>query len=103
MLEKMQYDRGERDMLLMHHDFIAEFGAKKEGITSTMVDYGIPDGDSSMARTVSLPAAIATAMVLDRKIDLKGVIIPVTPEVYEPVLAELKTLGIECKEASRPL
>jgi saccharopine dehydrogenase-like NADP-dependent oxidoreductase len=103
MLEKMPYGRGERDMLVMHHDFIVELGARKENITSTMVDYGTADGDSSMARTVSLPAAIAAAMILDGRIDLKGVVIPVMPEVYEPVLAELKTLHVECKESVRPM
>ena len=98
MLEKMQYKPGERDMIVLHHDFIAEFPDRKENITSTMVDFGIPDGDTSMARTVSLPAAIATALILDGKITRKGVVIPVTPDIYEPVLAELKALAIECKE-----
>ena len=103
MLEKMEYAPSERDMLLMHHEFIAEFGSHKEKIFSTMVDYGIKDGDSSMSRTVSLPAAIASAMILDGKIDLKGVLIPVFPQIYEPVLDELKTLGIECKESTEKI
>lgn len=103
MLEKMKYDPGERDMILLHHNFIAEYPGSKERITSTMVDYGIPDGDSSMARTVSLPAAIGASLILDGKIKTTGVVVPVTPEIYEPVLDELKTLGIECKEASETL
>jgi hypothetical protein len=33
---------------------------------------------------------------------LTGVQIPVMPEVYGPVLAELGRLGIECKERTEP-
>jgi saccharopine dehydrogenase (NADP+, L-glutamate forming) len=51
-----------------------------------------------MARTVSLPIAIVAKLILERKIDLTGVRIPVDPIIYEPVLAELETLGIAFKE-----
>jgi hypothetical protein len=63
-----------------------------------MVDFGIPNGDTSMARTVSLPAAIATRMILAGRISRRGVLAPVDPEIYTPVLEELETLGIACKE-----
>lgn len=62
----MQYSDGERDMLLMKHTFIAEYPeGKKEKITCKLIDFGIPNGDSSMARTVSLPVAIAIRLVLE--------------------------------------
>ena len=57
--EKMQYAPGERDMIVMHHEFIAEFPDKKQKITSTMIDYGIPNGDSSMSRTVAFLKELA--------------------------------------------
>ena len=104
LLEKLTYAEGEVDLLVQHHEFVAEYpGGKKERITSTMVDEGIPNGDSSMARTVSLPAAIATRMILEGKIDLTGVVIPVVPEIYTPVLQELENLNITLVERSRPL
>ncbi|MBU3902350.1 MAG: saccharopine dehydrogenase, partial [Candidatus Thermoplasmatota archaeon] len=56
------------------------------------------NGDSSMARTVSLPAAIATKLVLEGKINVKGVQIPTIPAIYEPVLNELEKFGITFKE-----
>jgi saccharopine dehydrogenase (NADP+, L-glutamate forming) len=59
-----------------------------------MVDFGIPHGDTSMSRTVGLPAAIGVRMILQGKINLTGVHTPVVPEIYEPVLAELEKLGI---------
>jgi saccharopine dehydrogenase-like NADP-dependent oxidoreductase len=98
LLEKLVYTEGERDLLIQHHEFIAEYPDKKEKITSTMIDMGIPGGDSSMARTVSLPAAIATRLILEGKINLTGVHIPVLPEIYEPVLAELETMDIKLTE-----
>jgi len=98
MNEKMAYAEGERDMVALQHRFKATFSDHKEEITSTLFDYGIPNGNSSMARTVSLPLAIAVKLILDGKINLTGVQIPVDPIIYEPVLSELKTLGIEFSE-----
>ena len=98
MLEKMQYAPGERDMLVLRHEFRAEYPDRQERITSTMVDFGIPNGDTSMARTVGLPAAIGVRLILEGKINLTGVQVPVVPEIYEPVLAELEALGISFVE-----
>ncbi|MCK4715719.1 MAG: saccharopine dehydrogenase NADP-binding domain-containing protein [Candidatus Marinimicrobia bacterium] len=102
-LEKMSYKEGERDMIVLYHDFLAEWTDKKKRITSTLVDYGIPHGDSSMARTVSLPAAIATRLILQGKINITGVHAPVLPEIYNPVLDELETMNIVCKEKEYPV
>jgi len=98
MLSKMQYTAGERDMIVMQHEFIAHYPDHRAKITSTMIDYGIPHGDTSMARTVGLPAAIGVRMILQGKIQLTGVHRPVMPEVYNPVMAELKELGIGFNE-----
>ncbi len=98
MQRRMSYRKDERDMIVLHHIFKAEFGDHNEDLTSTLIDYGIPGGDSSMARTVSLPCAIGVYMILQGQIALKGVQVPVVPEIYEPVLAELENLNIKCKE-----
>ncbi len=99
MLEKLQYEEGERDMIILQHEFIASYQeGKKEKITSTLIDFGIPGGDTSMARTVGLPAAISTRLILEGKIDRTGVHIPVMPKIYMPILEELKGLGISFKE-----
>ncbi len=103
MLKKLQYEKGERDMLILHHEFLAEYSDKKEKITSTLIDYGIPEGDTSMSRTVGLPCAIGAKMVLRGEIDLTGVHIPVKPEIYEPVLKELEKQGIAFKERRTPI
>ncbi len=98
MLEKMRYAPGERDLLVMQHEFIARYPDRTEKTTSTMIDYGIPHGDSSMCRLVGLPIAVAAKMILRGKIDLVGVQVPVVSEIYEPVLAELKQMGISFNE-----
>jgi saccharopine dehydrogenase-like NADP-dependent oxidoreductase len=97
-LRKMSMGDHERDMVVMHHEFIAAYPLKKEYVTSTLLDYGIPDGDTSVARTVALPAAIAVKMILQKKINLTGVHIPVIPEIYNPILDELEEMGIQFKE-----
>ncbi|MFC1705566.1 saccharopine dehydrogenase C-terminal domain-containing protein [Planctomycetota bacterium] len=103
-LEKMPLAEGERDMVVMHHEFVAEFASgKRERITSTLVNYGIPGEDSSIARTVSLPAAIAVKMLLEGKISVRGVFIPVQPEIYNPILDELEPVGITFVERKTAL
>ena len=99
MLEKMSPGKNDRDMVIMHHEFLAEFpGGKKEHITSTLTDYGVPGGDSSVARTVSLPAAFAVKMLLDVKITETGTHVPVTPGIYNPILDELEANNIVFQE-----
>ena len=99
MQSKMAYKPGERDMIVMQHEFLAQYPDHKEAITATMIDLGIPHGDTSMARTVGLPAAIAARMIVQGEFEgLVGVHVPVIPEIYEPVLAELADLGIGLTE-----
>lgn len=99
MQDKLYYAPGEKDMIVMQHKFtIKNADGSNDLITSTLIDYGIPNGDSSMARTVSLPLGIGVRMMAEGKIDQTGVIIPNMPEVYEPVMQELETLNIKMVE-----
>ncbi len=89
----------EKDMLLLRHTFVIENEDKSEKtITSTLTDYGIPHGDSSMARTVSLPLGIGVKLMAEGKIDLTGVQIPIKKEIYGPVLNGLEQLNIKMIE-----
>jgi saccharopine dehydrogenase-like NADP-dependent oxidoreductase len=103
MLAKMQYAPGERDMLILQHEFLAEYPKRKEKITSTMIDFGIPHGDTSMNRTVGLPAAVGVRLILEGKLKTTGVLVPVIPEIYEPVLEELQRLGLRFNEKTEVL
>lgn len=104
MNEMMPYKENERDMIVLQHDFLAEYpNGEKEAITSLLIDYGIPGGDSAMARTVSLPAAIATKLMVEGKINITGVHIPNKPEIYNPVMQELETMNIKFKDTIKKL
>lgn len=104
MQDKLYYKDGEVDMLLLRHKFVVENkNGSRDSITSTMIDYGIPHGDSSMARTVSLPLASGVKMMAEDKINLTGVQIPTVKEIYEPVLKELARLNIKMIEKRVPL
>jgi len=97
-LKKMSLDKNERDMIVMHHEFVAEYPSKKEYITSTLLEYGVMNGDSAVARTVALPAAISVKMILEGKIGINGTHIPVIPEIYNPILDELEGMDIKFDE-----
>jgi saccharopine dehydrogenase (NADP+, L-glutamate forming) len=99
LLEKMKYRDGEKDMLILRHRFEVENRDNTtETITSTLIDYGIPHGDSSMARTVSLPLAVGVKLMAEKKINLTGVQIPIMKAIYDPVLNGIEELGIRMVE-----
>jgi saccharopine dehydrogenase-like NADP-dependent oxidoreductase len=99
MIDKMALRENDRDIIVMQHIFLAAYpDGKKEVIKSSMLDYGSPSTNTAVARTVAFPAAIAVKMILEKKISLKGVFRPVLPEIYNPVINDLKYLGIEMKE-----
>jgi saccharopine dehydrogenase-like NADP-dependent oxidoreductase len=102
-LKKMSMKKGDIDMVVMLHEFVAEYPDKKEYITSTLLDFGILEGDTSIARTVAIPCAIAVKMVAQKKIDLTGVYIPTIPEIYNPILDELEEHSIKFEEQRTPI
>jgi saccharopine dehydrogenase-like NADP-dependent oxidoreductase len=103
MLDRMQFAEGERDLIVMHHEFEVAYETRRERVTMTLTALGERGGDSAMARTVGLPAAVAARMVLEGRVSGAGVRIPVEPDVYEPILAELEGFGIAGREKSAPL
>ena len=97
--KKLVFKNDEKDMIILQHKFTVENADKtKELITSTLIDYGEALKESSMARTVSLPLAIGVRFMAEGKFNLTGVQIPITKEIYEPVLKELETLNIKMDE-----
>ncbi|MEZ4411110.1 MAG: saccharopine dehydrogenase C-terminal domain-containing protein [Polyangiales bacterium] len=102
MVARMQYKPGERDMIALQHEFVATYPDRAEKIVSTLVEFGQPGGESAMSRTVGLPAAIGVLRVLDGAIARRGVVVPVTEDVYTPILDELEGLGIRFDETVTP-
>ena len=88
----------DRDMIVMWHRFRFMRDGKDREIQTSLVAMGENSIQTAMAKTVGLPLAIAAKLLIMDKIKGRGVVIPVAKEIYEPVLKELKTMGIELKE-----
>ncbi len=102
--QRLLYDEGEVDLLVMHHEFEATLpGLPAQRIQSTLIDHGVPGQDSSMARTVGYPVGIAAGLVAEGKIPQTGVLRPVHSEIYAPILAECRRLGIRFDERQSDL
>jgi len=93
MQEKMKYEDHEKDMIIVHNEAIVEFENRVEKRIATMKVEGRPFGHSAMSRAVGLPAAIASRLILEGAIRAKGVLKPITEDIYMPVLAELAENG----------
>ncbi len=98
LIDKLSYKDGEKDMVILQDEVVAEIDGKREVFISKMVDYGTVGEFTAIARTVSLPAACAVWLLLGGKIEEKGVYIPTSPDIYEPILTELENVGIKLHE-----
>ncbi len=97
--EKWELKEHDKDMIVMQHQFEIrnpQSGTKK--IISSLVVKGDDQIYTAMAKTVGLPLAITTKLILQGKIKARGVVIPTINEIYEPLLAELETFGIKFVE-----
>ena len=88
----------DKDLVVMWHRFVYQKKGKKREIQSWLVAKGEDVVHTAMAKTVGLPLAIAAKLLLQGKIKERGVVIPTKKEIYQPVLVELKALGIELVE-----
>ncbi|XP_060893053.1 alpha-aminoadipic semialdehyde synthase, mitochondrial [Labrus mixtus] len=92
---KLSFNKGERDMVILRNDVgLRHPTGELETKHISLVVYGDPKGFSAMAKTVGYPAAIAARMVLEGEITTKGLVLPMTKEVYGPALARLKEEGL---------
>lgn len=96
--DKWTLSPDDKDMIVMYHKFGYELLGEKKQIDSTMVLIGEDQTNTAMAKTVGLPVAITTLAILNKKISTPGVQIPISREVYEPILKELEEQGITFKE-----
>jgi saccharopine dehydrogenase-like NADP-dependent oxidoreductase len=88
----------DKDMILMLHEFEYVLNDQNHVLQSSLVVKGENAVRTAMARTVGLPLGIAAKLILENKINLQGLHIPIVREIYEPVLAELENEGIRFRE-----
>ncbi|KAL5207069.1 hypothetical protein ABZP36_031504 [Zizania latifolia] len=103
MEQRLAYGHNEQDMVLLHHEVEVEYpdGRPTEKHQATLLEFGkVENGRSTtaMALTVGIPAAIGALLLLQNKIQRKGVIRPLEPEIYIPALEILESSGIKLAE-----
>ena len=92
--KKWALDPNDKDMIVMVHMFGYELDGKKELITSSMISVGDDQTYTAMAKTVGLPVGIGALLMLNKTIHKAGVHLPVTPDIYNPILKELEKYEI---------
>ena len=89
--KKMQFEEGERDFVMLQHKFEIE---RKDGTletrTSTLCEYGDPNGYTAMAKLVGVPCGVAVLQVLSGALSEKGILAPMTSKINNPLMKQLK-------------
>jgi saccharopine dehydrogenase-like NADP-dependent oxidoreductase len=98
LLKKWTLLNEDKDFVVMWHRFGYTLNGRRHVLHAHLTATGNNSVETAMARTVGLPLGIATCLLMDGKIATRGVAIPVTRDIYEPVLRELQSLGIELHE-----
>ncbi|CAG8458444.1 9525_t:CDS:10 [Cetraspora pellucida] len=101
--DKLKYYPGEKDLLVLYHEFEIKLknGDKVTKTSKLITDgiFGSTETYTAMAKTVGLPAAIATEMIARGEIHDKGVLAPTLPNIYNPILEKLDYEGIKIEES----
>jgi saccharopine dehydrogenase-like NADP-dependent oxidoreductase len=100
---KLALAEGDKDMIVMLHEIEYELNGEKHEVKSSLVVEGDDHIYTAMAKTVGLPLGIAAKLILEEKIKLKGLHIPIIPEIYDPVLEALQQQDIIFDESDTAL
>ena len=93
--KKWTLNRKDRDMIVMWHKFNYLDNNRPKEIQAHMVVNGDDEVNTAMSKTVGLPLAICTEMILDGSLEIRGVHIPTLPTIYKPILSRLDEMGFE--------
>ena len=96
--QKWKMNAADKDMIVMVHQITFEEAGQKKKLQSSLVYIGKDAEHTAMATTVGLPVGMVTRMILNNQLERRGVLMPKYPEIYNPILAELKQYGITFKE-----
>ncbi len=102
LMDQWTLEPQDKDMIVMYHKFGYEINGMKKQIDSNMVLIGDDQTNTAMAKTVGLPVAIAALKILNGVIKNPGVQLPITKEVYTPILKELEQYGVVFQEHHVP-
>jgi len=96
---KLSLQPHDKDMIVMLHEFGYELDGAAQSVKSSLVVKGEDNLKTAMAKTVGLPLAIAAKLILNGTLRLRGLNIPTSKEIYEPVLKELEEYGVRFEES----
>lgn len=95
---RLQMQAQDKDMIVMLHEFVYELNGEEKSLKSCLVVKGEDHLRTAMAKTVGLPLGIAAKLILQDELKLKGLHIPTSKAIYDPVLSELEKNGIVFNE-----
>ncbi|AKQ46262.1 saccharopine dehydrogenase [Rufibacter radiotolerans] len=98
LTQKWKLSPGDKDMIVMLHLFEYELAGQRHQLSSSLVVLGEDEVHTAMAKTVGLPVGIAARLLMQGKLNVTGVVVPLQPEIYEPILDELEQYGINFTE-----
>lgn len=98
--QKLALKSEDKDMIVMMHEFEYSIDGKPHFVNSSLIVQGENSLRTAMAKTVGLPLGIAARLILENKINLTGLHIPISRELYEPVMSELEEYGIRFEESN---
>jgi len=101
--KKLTLAATDHDMVIMQHEIGYSIDGIQKKITSTLIVKGEDKMHTAMAKTVGLPLGIAAELILQKKIGLTGLHIPVVPEIYTLVLTRLSEEGIHFTESEQDI
>jgi saccharopine dehydrogenase-like NADP-dependent oxidoreductase len=84
----------DKDLVVMWHRFRYAVQGRTTELHATLAVVGQDTTYTAMARTVGLPMAMGAKLLLNGGITERGVLLPLKPAIYDPILDELATLGI---------
>ena len=95
LAKKWTLKNDEKDMIVMWHKFSYTKNKVEKERHSYMVLLGDDNYHTAMSKTVGLPVALGAELILRGEITARGVLRPLSREIYLPVLNKLATMGIE--------
>ena len=96
--KKLALEPGDKDMVVMLHEIEYEANGNTEKVTSSLICKGEDSIHTAMAKTVGLPLGIAAKLILEGKLETRGLHIPIIDSIYNPVLKELEAHEIFFRE-----
>lgn len=92
--EKWVFEEDDVDMVVMQHNLEYELEGKLYTMQGSMVDRGRDHDHTAISRTVGLPVAMSSRLILRGEVPERGVQIPNFKNIYLPVMKELEDWDI---------